>query len=1174
MNHWLHTVRAWGSRSGTRSNARLRRSGRIAAVTVVTAGLVAGAVALPAAAQAVTTIYEIEGNWAAGTPNPVQSGTGLTTVWRYNINDADPAPENPPQDNVTITFTAQHAVFTEIPSECLTSGVTPASEIQNNSATLVCNLGTRDLGTAELLLAGVEADGATGDKVGLTASIGEPGTNQVSASLPELPIANPFRMDMKFDGGSPGSAQDGVRNVVTFPWSLRHAPGSSAGPNSVSYDLTFSGTGGETITPSVAGCTTQDSKNAGHPYSGAGFSANDTAPFPVTCTLVQTTTNKMRLTLTGIDYSKTLNPTLDSSGIALPSDWDVVAAGLISVRFTYVAGTTITFTSTSPTYTAVTGETSKDDAANNGNARASVRGTWTGGWSLNTQKPPVEGTLWADTYRSMAGQPALAMSGIRPPTTAEGQNLICTILDTKYVSFNSAQMGTIADGVVTPYPGIKYEYYTGTGGGIVDPTSATYNPNNFKCDGTTGSTWSTTLPADLSTVKAIRATVPASANVPDAIARMYTYTTIKPNVAVGQDIWVWTSYKFGSNAWADPHRSMAAADVPLQGTVTPKSRYPYTSGGRDVLRIVAGRPSLTKTVDQKTTMPGATVNFTLKYRVDAPVNTVVNDVDLTDVMPAGLTYVPGSASVAPTSVSGQTVKWNIDNVSTNTDYTILVSATVDAGADPGDVYTNNADVALAGLSDSDSAATRVRDGGYTFLTKTADNQRVPHDNGTAQDGWTVRLTSADSVAQTFTDAIDILPYNGDGRGTSFTGTYQLASPVTAVAGATVYYTTADPATLVDDPADASNGAAGNPAGNTVGWSTTFNADATAVRVVGPSLPAAASQTFKIDIKTAGATFDDMYVNRAEARASRTELVMRTSSWFQIAAVDSLVIKKYVQDADGNWHDAQNVDDYPSFHNGDTAKYRLVVTNTGDQPIANVQLDDDRVDLAGLDPLPAGLGAGAVIAELLPGDDNAVTIEYEVPLSGNAAGDNVINNACATPEDTAIEPSCDPAGLIILPSSLAWEKVNSGDTKEHLSGSEWELVLVDDNQNPTGTPIAVIDCVAADASDCTGRDVNPAAGEFLIAELPDGDYRLTETRAPAGYVLDDEPHYITVQGITAIDVPIENTQQEGPVMPLSGGTGTFLIFLGAGIAGGIAVLLVLLRRRSHRPSLHLPTVLSN
>jgi len=509
------------------------------------------------------------------------------------------------------------------------------------------------------------------------------------------------------------------------------------------------------------------------------------------------------------------------------------------------------------------------------------------------------------------------------------------------------------------------------------------------------------------------------------------------------------------------------------------------------------------------------------------------------------------------------VTWSLDGVETNTDYTILLSATVDDGAAPGDVYTNSAEIDLAGVTNEDTAVTKVRDGGYTFLTKTADTQQVSHVDGTATDGWTVRLTSADTGTQSFTDAIDILPYNGDGRGTTFSGTYQLAGAVAAVTGAKVYYTTQDPATLVDDPADASNGAAGSIAGNTVGWTTTYTAAATAVRVIGPSLAPGDSQEFKIKITTDGAEFEDMYVNRAEARASRTELVMRTSSWFQIAAVNSLTIKKYVQDAEGNWHDAQNVDDYPSFHNGDTAKYRLVVTNTGDQPITNVQLDDDRIDLAGLDPLPAGLEPGAVIAELLPGEDNAVTIEYEVELTGNDPGAHVINNACATPEDDSIDPSCDPAGVIILPSSLAWEKVNAGDTEERLSGAEWELVRVDGNRDPVGTPIQVTDCVEAVAADCAGPDLDPSAGGFRVGELADGEYRLVETRAPAGYVLDDQPRYITVQGITAFDLPIENVQQDGPQMPLTGGMGTLWIFLGAGLAGGIAVLLVLMRRRSHR-----------
>ncbi|PIO50399.1 hypothetical protein BV502_08620 [Leucobacter sp. OAMLP11] len=1169
MNRWLAGFRQGRARRATPragSCPRLRKLGRAILASGLSLGVVLTGFVLPSAANAVTTVYEIEGNWAAGTPDPVKSGTGLTAVWRYNINDADPAPLNPPQDNVTITFTAQHAVFTELPSVCLTSGVTPASSIQDNGATLVCNLGTRDLGTAELLLAGVEAKGSTGDKVSVSASIGTPGLNQATATLPQLSITNPFAMDMKFDGGTPGQTLDGTQNVLTFPWSLRHAPGSTAGPNSVSYTLSFSSSGGETVVPSVSGCSAQDARNPGYPYSGSGFAANQTAPFPTTCTLVQTAPNVFRLTLTGIDYSKTLDPTVDSSGTALPTDWDVVAAGKISVRFTYVNQTTVSFTSNAPTYTSTSGETSVDIASNNSNSRASTRGTWTGGWSLSNQVRPVEGTIWTDTYRTMAGQPALAVSGVRPPQGAEASTQVCTILDTKYVTFNSSKAGTISGGVVTPYPGVIYEYFTGTGtNGIADPNSANYNPNSFKCDGSTGTTWSSTLPSDLSTVKAIRATFPASANIPDAVARMYTSTTIKPSTPVGTDVWTWTSYKMGANAWVDPHRTMNAGDVPLSGTLTPNSRYPYTGGGRDVLRIVAGTPHVTKAVDQKITMPGATVNFTLSYRVDAPVNTTVNNLKLSDLLPAGLTYVPGSASVAPTSVSGQTLNWTINNVSTNTDYTILLSAVVDSSAAPGTVFTNTVNIDLDGSKGSATASTSVRDGGYTFITKTADNQQVPHVNGTAQDGWTVRLTSADSVAQTFTDTVDILPYNGDGRGTSFSGSYQLSGPVTAVAGATVYYTTASPATLKDDPADPSNGSAGSITGNTVGWSTTFNANATAVRVIGPSLAAGATQSFRVNVKTTGAKFDDIYVNRAEARASRTKLTMRTSSWFQIAAVDSLTIKKYVQDADGNWHDAQNVDDYPSFHTGDTAKYRLVVTNTGDQTLTNVKVTDDKVDLAALNPLPAGLSAGAVIPELKPGASNAVTIEYDVLLTGHAAGSHLINNACATPSDTKVDPSCDPAGLIILPSSLAWEKVNSATPQKHLAGSEWELVKVDSSQNPAGTPIQVMDCVAANASSCTGPDKDPAAGKFLINNLPDGNYRLTETKAPAGYVLDVQPHYITVQGVTAFASPITNEQHVGPAMPLSGGVGTFGIFVGAGTLGGLAVLLVLLRRRRLRDS---------
>ncbi|MEV4668966.1 DUF7507 domain-containing protein [Microbacterium sp. LWO12-1.2] len=1101
------------------------------------------------AAQA-ATVYEIEGQWQAPVPAEVSSGDALVSVWQFNINDDSAAPTNDPVDNVTVTFTAQNAVFTAVPSVCLTEGADPISSISADGHTLVCNLGTRDQGTAELMLAGLEVDGSTGSGVTISGSIGG-----AQAALPEIPIMNTFAMDMKFDGGRPSSTQAGAGQEISFPWSLRHAPGSAAGPNSVSYDLTFSSTAGNTITAMAPGCVAQNSTQAGHPHSGTGHPAAETAPFPATCTLTAISTNRVRLTLTGIDYSKTLRPSLDSSGTALPTEWDVVAAGLIKLQFTYTDATVSSFQASTPTYTSQLGTTSVDDAANNSNSVASSRGTWTGGWSLNNLAPPAKGSQWTDTFRTLAGQPAMSVSGVRSPLAGATQSTqVCTIVDSRYVEVTDAAMGTVSAGQITAYPGVQYQYYTGTGtSNNMNPDSANYNPNTFTCD---GSGWTSTRPADMRTVRAVKAiiTPTVGATIPEAVARMYVKSVVKPTVAVGQDIWTWTSYTFnGGTTWVNPHRTMSEADVPNSGVVTTGSRYPYTGGGRDVLRIIAATPQIHKTVDQQETIPGATVNYTLTYRAEAPANAVIGQMTVRDLLPAGMEYVAGSASTAPTSITGQNIEWALSNVPTNTEFVITFSARIPADAEPGDVFANTATASTGGVTVDSSASTQIRDGGYTMLTKTAAQAKVPHDDGVAQDSWTVRISSKDTRTQSFTDTVDILPYNGDGRGTSFSGDYLLSAPVQAVAGATVYYTTADPATLVDDPADASNGSAGSVSGNTVGWSTTFVADATAVRVIGPALAPSAMQEFTIAVITDGATFEDVYVNRAEARSDRTKLVMRTSSRFEIGAVNSVALKKYVQDAEGEWHDANDVDDYPQFHTGSTLTYRLVVTNTGDQTLRDLVITDDRVDLAALDPLPAGLAAGAVLPELLPGEDNAVTIEYQVDLTERPDGGYLVNTACVAPEDAPapapgepapVEESCDPAGIEVLPSSLSWEKV-SVENGTRLEGSEWELTPVDADDEPTGASVAVVDCVAGDAAECTGPDVDPEAGLIRVEPLEDGRYRLVETRAPAGFQLDPTPRFVDVQGVTALSEAIENELSEVPSIPLTGGVGSFSFWVGSG-----------------------------
>ena len=90
----------------------------------------------------------ITGRWAEGTPTVVASGDVVTAEWRVNVNDDQAAPSNDPVADVTFEVTIDHGLFGALPDACLTTGVTPASSISPDRKTLVCNLGTRDQGTA------------------------------------------------------------------------------------------------------------------------------------------------------------------------------------------------------------------------------------------------------------------------------------------------------------------------------------------------------------------------------------------------------------------------------------------------------------------------------------------------------------------------------------------------------------------------------------------------------------------------------------------------------------------------------------------------------------------------------------------------------------------------------------------------------------------------------------------------------------------------------------------------------------------------------------------------------------------------------------------------------------------------------------------------------------------
>jgi fimbrial isopeptide formation D2 family protein len=971
------------------------------AVTVVltTSFIAAFGVASPAAAA---PVYEITADWAAGTPTQVATGDVINSEWRVNVNDDAPAPSNEPVPDVTFTVTATHGTIVEIPDACLTTGVTPVSSISPDGVTLTCNVGPVHMGTAAAVQVPIVSDGVTGDRVSLLGDI-----QGVQASpLPEIPIQNTFGMDIRW--GSANNVLTYAAGYVDVPlqWTLSMNKGSDPGPANAVYNLTVAAGNGSATSVAPAACSAFTGTGAiGHPWSTGTHAADQVAPFVQSCTLVSTGANTYQLRLTGINYARTQVPTRDSTGRALPLDQDAIASGQITIRVNTTTATTVQLTSTAPTYVAPSGQRAVDDASNNTSAKTILfPGGWASVFNRNEGYMNTGGSSWTDDIRVSPGTTIYQQANGTISQTETASSIgTCSVLDTRFVSYESLYTPRGWNAALT---NPVYAWYVGNDA-TVNPSSASYNPANFNCGLGTG--WTTTEPADKSLVKAVRLTLPVAQNR-GLNYGAFVMGRLKDNVPVGQDVWQFGNYA-ENNVW-QPYMANGGG---MQYDDTPGSRYPSTTPYRDVLRVISATPFVQKVSDRDSVKPGEPANYTLTYSANGAgsIPPTVNGYRLVDTLPVGLTYVPGSATPAPqvtTNASGQQVlTWTLNGVTTNAAHTLTYQAVAAGNVTPGSVLTNTVTATYGGQTRDASESVTVSTNGYTQIGKTTDQWFIanPDGDGSGESGsWTVTVRSLDPLPSAYTDTIDILPYNGDGRGTDYAGTYDVTS-VNVPAGATVYYTTADPATLSDDPRTASNGSApGTIAGNTVGWSTTPVPNPTAIRVIAGRLAPGASLAFTVSIEPDGAEPGDVYVNRAQSIAQHTELVMRTSEPLTMGTMYSVSLKKYVQDRDGNWVDANDAAEYPSFRDGENVNYRVVVTNTGQGTLRDLVVADDKQPQLG----------SFEIDELLPGAENAEVHEYTVTL-GDGGADSIVNNACVSapqPADTEdpVQTSCDPAGIVL------------------------------------------------------------------------------------------------------------------------------------------------------------------
>ncbi|MDO7881002.1 SdrD B-like domain-containing protein [Salinibacterium soli] len=265
-----------------------------------------------------------------------------------------------------------------------------------------------------------------------------------------------------------------------------------------------------------------------------------------------------------------------------------------------------------------------------------------------------------------------------------------------------------------------------------------------------------------------------------------------------------------------------------------------------------------------------------------------------EVTPAD--FGPDGLSCTPDDVSGITLTFTTKNpITPNTpvpdiDYTVKIDNNTPDGVQKANTAVISAEGNIQNIEQRYSNSfTTVRTASQIDITKLVDQPIVE----VAPDviGFTVQWsnTMASNVGES--QWIDVLPYNGDGRGTDFDGSLALASlDLAGGNGVIVEYTSRPPALIDTDPY-----AASNLAGGSTVWCATFGgagcpatiADTTAIRVTIPSFAPGQVGNVHYTMQPTGNSEGDVYQNHTGiGRAEELPLEVPISNQVRVDVVAS------------------------------------------------------------------------------------------------------------------------------------------------------------------------------------------------------------------------------------------------------------------------------------------------